>query len=119
MPHPALIFGLGRVAVGATAWLTPATTNRVSGIEVGEPVMTQLFGSRDLALGALTATTDGAARRRVLQIGVAIDLADAVAAGLQARGGAMSGRALAVLGGGALLAASLGAFALQVDQAGA
>lgn len=113
MPHPAQLFGLGRVAVGATAWLAPAFTNRSSGLEVGEPVMTQLFGSRDLALGAVTASTSGDVRRRVLQVGIAIDLADVVATALQARGGGMSPRAIAVLGGGALLAASLGAAALS------
>ncbi len=41
--------------------------------------MTRLFGSREAALGAMTLLTSGRARQQVVQLGVAVDGADAFA----------------------------------------
>ena len=42
------------------------------------PFVTRLFGSREIALGGLTLAASGAARRQLVQVGVAVDGADAV-----------------------------------------
>ena len=48
--------------------------------------MGRMFGSREIALGVITlAAPDGEARRRLVQVGVAVDAADAFT-GIACRG---------------------------------
>jgi hypothetical protein len=72
-----------RAVVGVGAWATPNVSGRLFGLDpVGNPQASyvgRLFGARDLALAAGTLTSEGEARRRWIQMGLACDLADAAA----------------------------------------
>ena len=59
--------------------------------------MTRMFGSREIALGALTLASTGEARQRLVQVGVAIDAADAFTGIAAAASGAVSKKAGVVL----------------------
>ena len=64
-----------RAAVGVGAWVTPNVSGRLFGLDpVNNPQASyvgRLFGARDLALAAGTLTTEGEARRRWIQLGLA------------------------------------------------
>ncbi len=119
--EPAKILPAMRLAIGAGAWLTPALTGRLFGLDAGAnpqlPYMARLFGIRDVALGIGTVQTTGPSRRVWWQIGVACDLADAGAAYLGARDGSLSKFTAIAAGGTALAAAGLGVAAMQTDDA--
>lgn len=69
--------------------------------------MTRFFGSREAALGAMTLLTSGKARQQVVQLGVAVDGADAFAGLAATVGGEVSKKAgllLAVVALGAVAA---------------
>jgi hypothetical protein len=72
-----------RVAVGAGSWLSPRLAGRAFGMDPEgnpqAPYLARLFGARDVALGYGVLTSSGDERRRWLMIGIACDLADAVA----------------------------------------
>ncbi len=105
-------FGATRMAVGALAWVAPATSGRIFGLDpTSDPVLAQLFGVRDFALGALTATTSGADLAKVLRIGVALDAVDAL--GCVRRRRRLSTQGKILTGGGAAMFAVLGAVALS------
>src|SRR3954453_11490312 len=71
----------GRISVGALSFLFPSLTARLflldpeSNPQLG--YMGRMFGSRELALGAITLASSGEARRKLVQLGVAVDGADA------------------------------------------
>ena len=111
-------FGGARVAVGALSWLAPTLSTRIFGLgsDDRQAVITQLFGVRDLTLGALTATSSGPALAQVLRLGIAIDAADTVAALRQIRAGNMSTHAVFGVGVGAALFATLGVVALSQEE---
>ena len=75
-----------RIVIGAAAWLTPRMAAKSFGLKPAEnpqaPYLGRLFGARDVALGVGTLQATGESQRQWLQLGVAIDAADAVAAGL-------------------------------------
>ncbi|TMM06072.1 MAG: hypothetical protein E6G10_01250 [Actinobacteria bacterium] len=114
-----LISGL-RASIGAGAWLAPNLTGRLFGLDPdGNPqssYLARLFAIRDLALAAGTLGSEGDARRRWLQLGLACDLADAAAAYLAGRDGTLPKPAAVMTGGTALAAAGMGVAAL--GQAG-
>ncbi len=72
----------GRIAIGALSLLSPSLTSRLFLLDPKSnpqlSYMGRLFGSRELALGALTLASSGAARRQLVQVGVAVDGADAL-----------------------------------------
>jgi len=110
-----------RLAVGAGAYLTPGLASRLFGIPLRRnpqaPYLARLFGARDIALAVGVLQTTGDAQRPWLQLGLACDLADAVAALAGARRGYL-GAPTTVLGTGvALAAAGLGAQALRAQPA--
>lgn len=74
----------GRVGFGVSSWLAPEAAFRPFGVRLGAGdsarYITRLFGSRDIALGALGLATQGAARRQVLAALCAADTIDCVAA---------------------------------------
>ncbi len=112
-----------RLAVGVGAYLTPGLASRLFGIPVQRnpqaPYLARLFGVRDVALAVGALQTTGAAQRQWLQLGVACDLADALAAIAGGRRGYL-GASTTVLGTGvALAAAGLGAQALRAQPVGA
>jgi hypothetical protein len=71
----------GRIVIGALSLLSPSLTARLFLLDPkANPqlaYMGRMFGSRELALGALTLASSGEARRRLVQLGVAVDGADA------------------------------------------
>ncbi len=78
---------VGRITIGALSLLSPTLTAKMFLLDPGANpqlgLMTRLFGSREIALGAITLATSGVARRSLVQVGVAVDGAD-VLAGLAA-----------------------------------
>src|ERR1700712_841980 len=83
LPFMEPITGLayGRIVIGALSLLSPSLTARLflldpkSNPQLG--YMGRMFGSREIALGAITLASSGDARRRLIQLGVAVDGADA------------------------------------------
>jgi hypothetical protein len=115
MPSLIQAFAATRMAVGVLAWLAPSLAARIFGLDPvtsRQPILSQLFGARECALAAATATSSGETRRRVLALGVMIDSADTVASLLQMRRGAFSTRAKILTAGGAAFFAAVGAAAL-------
>jgi hypothetical protein len=119
--EPAKILGSLRLAVGLGAWLTPNLAGRLFGLQSAEnpqlSYMARLFGIRDVALAVGTTQTTGPSRRVWWQIGIACDLADAVAAYLGGRNGTLSKSTVILAGGVALGAAGLGVAAMQAEDA--
>src|SRR5205823_1971554 len=106
-----------RAAIGVGAYVAPNVTGRALGLDpAGNPqasFLGRLFGVRDLALGAGTLSSEGPARTRWVQLGVACDLADAGAAYLAARNGTIPTFAGVLAGATALGAAGMGLAALR------
>jgi len=104
----------GRIAVGAVSLVSPSLAAKLFLLDARAnpqlPYVTRMFGSREIALGALTLTSTGAARKRLIQIGVAIDGADAFTGVASAASGAVSKKAGIVL---ALVAAGAVATGIQ------
>jgi hypothetical protein len=99
----------GRIAVGAVSLVSPSLAAKLFLLNPAAnpslPYLTRMFGSREIALGALTLTSTGAARKRLIQVGIAIDGADAFTGVVSAASGAVSKKAgiiLAVVAAGAV-----------------
>jgi hypothetical protein len=104
---------IGRIALGISAWLAPSLTNRIFGIDPdGPPIIGELFGIRELALGLLGLSGSRAA----LQAGVLVDSADAIATLRETRGGRLSKRTTFLLGTAAVSATAIGIGALAEDS---
>lgn len=118
--EPAKILGSIRLAVGLGAWLTPNLAGKLFGLDSADnpqlPYMARLFGIRDVALAVGTTQTTGPSRRVWWQIGIACDLADAVAAYLGGRNGSLSKSTVVLAGGTAVAAAALGVAAMQAED---
>lgn len=97
--------------------MAPSFTARIFGLDPDskQPIVTQLFGARDFALGFLTATTSGTTREHVLGPGVMIDAVDTVASLRQIRAGTLSTQGAILVGAGAALFAVIGATAQAGD----
>jgi hypothetical protein len=71
----------GRIVIGALSLLSPSLTARLFLLDPKSnpqlSYMGRMFGSRELALGAITLASSGESRRRLVQLGVAVDGADA------------------------------------------
>jgi hypothetical protein len=78
---PVTGLSLGRIAVGAVALARPDVAAGLFGLDLANnpqgPYVTRLFGSREIAIGALTLVSRGSARRNLVLAGIAVDLADA------------------------------------------
>jgi len=99
----------GRIAVGLVSFISPRLAAKLflldSRANPGLPYVTRMFGSREIALGALTLASSGAARVRLIQIGIAIDAGDAFTGVAAASTGATSkksGILLALVAAGAV-----------------
>jgi hypothetical protein len=81
--NPVNGLALGRIAIGLTALASPDLAGKLFRLDVARnpqlPYMSRLFGSREVALGALTLIAKGKARRRLVALGMAVDGADAFA----------------------------------------
>lgn len=99
----------GRISIGALAFLSPSLAGRLFLLDPKSnpqlSYMGRMFGSREVALGAITLAASGDARRRLVQLGVAVDGADVVTGVLSAASGKVSKKAgllLAVVGAAAV-----------------
>lgn len=110
--NPVTGLALGRIAIGAAALASPALATglfRLDGTANRQlPYMVRMFGSREVALGALTLLAPPASRRAVVATGIAVDLADAVAGTLAGRAGLVGRPTAAYLVAPALGAAAAG-----------
>lgn len=99
----------GRIAVGTLSLLSPELAAKAFLLDPRAnpqvPFVTRLFGSREIALGAATLLATGALRRQLVQIGVAVDGADAVTGLIGTVNGSVSkpaGLLMAAVAGGAV-----------------
>lgn len=80
---PVTGLSLGRIALGAVALASPATAAKLLRLDArANPqlaYMTRMFGSREIAVGAVTLLAPAAAQPRLVAMGIAIDGADTVA----------------------------------------
>ena len=83
--NPVTSLALGRIAVGVASLAKPELVASTMG-QTPSPLLTQWFGSREIALGAVTLLASGSARRNLVLVGMAVDGADAATAyaGIQA-----------------------------------
>jgi hypothetical protein len=107
----------GRLIIGLGSWLTPRISGRMFGLDVPgneqAPYLARLFGVRDAMLGIGLSQSPREQQRQWLQVGLACDVADAVAAIAGGKRGYLSAPVALYLGTAALSAAALGAIALQ------
>src|ERR1700742_3885689 len=99
----------GRITIGALSFLSPRLTARLFLLDPDQnpqlSYMGRMFGSREIALGAITLASSGEARRRLVQLGVAVDGADAYTGVVTAASGAVPKKAgvlLALVAAGAV-----------------
>lgn len=92
--NPVTGLALGRIAIGITALASPELAGRLFRLDVASnpqlPYMSRMFGSREIALGAITLAAKGSARRRLVALGMAVDGADAFAGYEAMRSGTVS-----------------------------
>lgn len=68
---------LGRIGMGVASLVKPELVQSVMATTSGNPVLTQWFGTREIAIGAATLLASGGSRRTLVLIGMAVDAADA------------------------------------------
>jgi hypothetical protein len=109
----------GRIAVGTVSLVSPSLAAKLFLIDARAnpqlPYITRMFGSREIALGGLTLASSGAARNRLVQVGIAIDGTDALIGLVGAASGRVSKKAgimLALVAAGAVASGVMG---LQED----
>lgn len=80
---PVTGLSLGRIALGTVALVSPATAAKLFRLDGrANPqlaYMTRMFGSREIAIGAVTLVAPALLRPRLVAMGIAIDGADAAA----------------------------------------
>ncbi len=107
----------GRVAIGALSLLSPSLTARLFLLDPkANPqlsYMGRMFGSREIALGAITLASSGDTRRRLVQLGVAVDGADAATGVVTAASGAVPKKTGLLLAAAGLAAVVTGVLELQ------
>jgi hypothetical protein len=113
--NPVTGLALGRIAIGATALASPDLAGKLFRLDVAAnpqlPYMSRMFGSREIALGAVTLLAKGAARRKLVALGMAVDGADAFAGYDAMRSGAVNqsvGIGLTAPAVGAVVAGAIG-----------
>jgi hypothetical protein len=106
-----------RLAVGGSSWGTPRVAGKLFGLDAAanpqSPYLARLFGVRDVALGWGVMATEGETQRQWLMVGVACDLADALAGVAGGRGGYLPKHTAVLVTATALAAAALGGQALK------
>lgn len=115
--NPIIGLSLGRIVVGLLFFLRPDLAGRLMGQDLKEnpelALGARLFGSRDVALGAATLLAKGTARRNLIVAGIAVDAADAGAAGIGFTDKSVKPVPAALLAGVALMAVGQGVVALR------
>jgi hypothetical protein len=110
-----------RMVVGVASCLTPRVAGKLFGLDSAgnpqAPYLARLFGARDVALAAGTLGSEAGAQRQWLTIGLACDLADALAGIAGGARGYLPAVTSGMVTGTALSAAALGVMALRDDAA--
>jgi hypothetical protein len=92
--NPVNGLALGRIAIGATALASPSLAAKLFRLDLARnpqlPYLSRMFGSREIALGAITLMAKGKARRKLVALGIAVDGADAFAGYDAMRSGSVS-----------------------------
>ncbi len=92
--NPVTGLALGRIAVGTVALASPDLAGKLFRLDTqANPqlgYMSRMFGSREIVLGAVTLAAKGAARRKLVAVGIAVDGADAFAGFDAVRTGSVS-----------------------------
>jgi hypothetical protein len=92
--NPVTGLALGRILLGISALISPGLTMKLFRLHPSGnpqlPYMSRMFGSREVALGALTLATSGTTQRNLVVAGVAVDAADAASGYLAGREGTVS-----------------------------
>ncbi|MGA8845237.1 MAG: hypothetical protein WB471_01315 [Nocardioides sp.] len=107
---------LGRIGIGFVSLIKPDLVSSTMGTTTSNSLLTQWFGSREVALGAATLLASGGPRRTLVLIGLAVDAADAATAYQAVEREVMPrnlGLALAGVAAGAVVSGLLG---LRVKQ---
>ena len=112
--NPVTGLALGRIAIGVGALASPDLASKLFRLDgANNPqlgYMTRMFGSREIALGAVTLVARGSARRRLVALGIFVDGADAFAGYDAMRTGAVTnsvGVGLTAPAVGAVIAGSI------------
>jgi hypothetical protein len=111
MMNPVTGLSLGRIAIGIASLAKPDLVAQQMGQGSGAPLLTQWFGSREIALGTVTLLASGGARRNLVLVGMAVDAADAGTAYAAVQGKLLDrklGTSLAAVAGGAVVSGLLG-----------
>jgi hypothetical protein len=115
--NPVTGLSLGRIAIGAIAVASPDLAGRLFRLDAANnpqlPYLSRMFGSREIALGALTLLATGTARRNLVLVGITVDGADAVAGYLAGRDGYVDQTTSAFLTAPAIGAALAGVAGLR------
>lgn len=118
--NPVNGLALGRIAIGLTAFVSPDLAAKLFRLDAARnpqlPYMSRMFGSREIALGAITLLAKGGARRRLIALGMAVDGADAFAAYDAMRSGSVDRQTGVFLTAPALGAVATGALGLVADR---
>lgn len=107
----------GRISVGALCLLSPKLAARIFLLDPRSnpqlSYMGRMFGSREIALGMITLAAPDNARRKLIQVGVAVDAADAVTGIVSAASGAVPKRTGFMLTVAGAASTATGVLALQ------
>lgn len=120
--NPVTGLALGRIAVGVASvtrpdqvaqllLLSPGGNSAQAAAAAPPSLLTQWFGTREIALGVLSLLANGPARRNSVLVGMAIDAADAATCYVAVRDGRLHprlGNALAAVAAGAVVAGAAG-----------
>jgi hypothetical protein len=110
--NPALGLAAGRIAIGSVVLASPALGTRLFRLDPDAnrqlPYLARLFGSREIVLGAATVLARGRTRRNLVLAGVGVDAADAAAAVLSGREGALDRQTQVLLTVPAVIAVVVG-----------
>jgi hypothetical protein len=106
-----------RLAIGTSSWLTPRIAGKLFGLDARAnpqlPYVARLFGARDVALAAGLLLSEGEPHSVWLRVGVACDVADALAGLAAGTRGDLGPVSAALVTGTALGAAALGMASLR------
>ncbi|HET7683535.1 MAG TPA: hypothetical protein VFK34_07705 [Marmoricola sp.] len=107
---------LARIGIGGMALAAPELTAKAFRLDATRnrqlPYMMRMFGSRELALGALTLMAPRGARKALVVLGMGVDAADAFAGQTAAQSGAVSQQDGMFLSAPAVAAVAAGALGL-------
>lgn len=118
--NPVTGLSLGRIVIGILALASPALAGKLFRLDTESnpqlSYLSRMFGSREIAVGALTLAASGSTRRNLVLAGIAIDGADAAAGYLAGKEGVVTKQTSAFLTAPAIAAVAAGASALLASR---